>query len=80
VPSISRYVSIAEAETEVDLAAVHAELLETEGAIRKAATKHNEFLKELGLSPLGRLFVQTPDVHLALDGSCMASFCPESSS
>jgi type I restriction enzyme M protein len=50
--NISRYVSTAQAETEVDLAATHADLVEIESAIRKATTKHNEFLRELGLSPL----------------------------
>lgn len=47
--NISRYISTAEAEVEVDLAATHAELIRIENDIRKATTKHNEFLKELGL-------------------------------
>ena len=50
--NISRYISTAQQETEIDLAATHGELAEIENAIQKAATKHNEFLKELGLSPL----------------------------
>jgi type I restriction enzyme M protein len=50
--NISRYVSTAEAEVEIDLTKVHAELVEIEGEIRKATKKHNEFLKELGLAPL----------------------------
>jgi type I restriction enzyme M protein len=50
--NISRYISTAEAEVEVDLAATHAELIKIEKDIRKATTKHNQFLKELGLRPL----------------------------
>lgn len=47
--NISRYISTAEAEEEVDLQATHAklELLATE--IKKATDKHNDFLKKLGL-------------------------------
>ncbi len=47
--NISRYISTAIAETEIDLAATHAELVEIEAAIKTATAKHNEFLKELGL-------------------------------
>ena len=50
--NISRYVSIAVQEKEIDLAATHAELVEIENAIQKARDKHNEFLKELGLPTL----------------------------
>lgn len=50
--NISRYISTAEAETEIDLAATHRKLEEIEETIRKSTAKHNEFLKELGLSPL----------------------------
>ncbi|MGC9261813.1 MAG: hypothetical protein ACP5I8_17255, partial [Phycisphaerae bacterium] len=50
--NISRYVSTAKAEPEVDLKATHDELVRIEGAIRKATAKHNEFLNELGLPPL----------------------------
>jgi len=50
--NISRYISTAIAEAEIDLAATHDELVKIEESIRKAAFKHNEFLKELGLSPL----------------------------
>jgi type I restriction enzyme M protein len=49
--NISRYVSTAVEEAEVDLAATHAELVRIEGEIAKATAKHNEFLKELGLPP-----------------------------
>ena len=47
--NISRYVSTAEEEAEVDLATTHAELVRIEGDIQKTTAKHNEFLKELGL-------------------------------
>jgi type I restriction enzyme M protein len=50
--NITRYVSTAQEEAEVDLAATHAELVKIEGEIRKAKAKHNAFLKELGLPPL----------------------------
>jgi type I restriction enzyme M protein len=47
--NISRYVSTAQEEAEVDLAAAHAELVRIEAEIREATSKHNNFLKELGL-------------------------------
>ncbi len=47
-----RYISTAVEEEEIDLAATHAKLVEIESAIQEATIKHNEFLKELGLSPL----------------------------
>ena len=47
--NISRYVSTAESEEEIDLAAVHANLLAVEGKITEAKQRHNEYLKELGL-------------------------------
>jgi len=50
--NISRYVSTAIAEEEVDLAAVHAELVSLEQARKTALDKHNAFLKELGLPVL----------------------------
>ncbi len=50
--NISRYISTAVHEQEIDLAATHRELVEIENAIQKAATKHNQFLNELGLPPL----------------------------
>jgi len=50
--NISRYVSTAEAEEEIDLAATHRKLVEIEESIQKATARHNEFLKELGLPPL----------------------------
>jgi type I restriction enzyme M protein len=50
--NISRYVSTAQSELEIDLTATHAELVSIENDIRSAAAKHNVFLKELGLPPL----------------------------
>ena len=50
--NISRYVSTAMPEPEVDLQAVHAELVDLENKIDTATETHNEFLKELGLPPL----------------------------
>lgn len=56
--NISRYVSTAEAEKEIDLAAVHAELVALDRKIKTATQQHSEFLKELGLPLL-------PSVELA---------------
>ncbi|MBV6391882.1 MAG: hypothetical protein KPEEDBHJ_01098 [Anaerolineales bacterium] len=50
--NISRYVSNAAEEEQVDLRAVHEELQTLEKKISAAKNKHNEFLKELGLPPL----------------------------
>jgi type I restriction enzyme M protein len=50
--NISRYVSTAVAEEEIDLASVHAELVDIESKIADATRKHNEYLSELGLPPL----------------------------
>lgn len=50
--NISRYISTAVDEVEVDLAAVHTELVDLERPIAEAMEKHNEFLKELGLPTL----------------------------
>jgi type I restriction enzyme M protein len=47
--NISRYISTSIAETQVDLAAVHARLVSIEDEIKKTKDKHNDFLKELGL-------------------------------
>lgn len=47
--NISRYVSTAEAEEEIDLAAAHAELLTIEKKIGEARARHNQYLAELGL-------------------------------
>lgn len=50
--NISRYVSTAKPEKQIDLAKTHQELVELEKTIRKATKEHNKFLKELGLPPL----------------------------
>ena len=47
--NISRYISTAEPEADVDLAAVHKELVEIESRIAAATARHNNFLRELGL-------------------------------
>lgn len=47
--NISRYISTAVGEDEIDLVENHGKLLEIEPAIREATAKHNAFLKELGL-------------------------------
>ncbi|WP_426115973.1 type I restriction-modification system subunit M [Massilia sp. PWRC2] len=50
--NISRYISTATAEDEIDLQAVHAELVTLERNIGTARDKHNVFLNELGLPVL----------------------------
>ena len=50
--NISRYVSTAEPEEEIDLKAAHGDLVDIEKDIRKSTREHNAFLKELGLPPL----------------------------
>ncbi len=50
--NISRYISTAKGEEEIDLQQVHLQLKEIEGKIKDAREKHNAFLKELGLPPL----------------------------
>ena len=50
--NISRYISTAVGEAEIELEAKHGELVKIEKAIATAKQKHNAFLKELGLSPL----------------------------
>jgi type I restriction enzyme M protein len=47
--NISRYISTAQAEEEIDLQAVNAELIALAQNIEQAREKHNAFLKELGL-------------------------------
>lgn len=47
--NISRYISTASAEIEIDLQAVNDELATLEKTIQAARDKHNAFLKELGL-------------------------------
>jgi type I restriction enzyme M protein len=50
--NISRYISTAVGDIEIDLAATHSELVKIEEDIAAAKEKHNVFLNELGLSPL----------------------------
>jgi type I restriction enzyme M protein len=50
--NISRYISTALGETEIDLAGTHQQLVEIGKEIAKAAKTNNAFLKELGLPRL----------------------------
>ncbi len=50
--NISRYVSTAEAEQEIDLTDVHADLEAINLKVNEAKKRHNAFLVELGLAPL----------------------------
>ena len=50
--NISRYISTAVGQAEVDLTETNRELVAMKKAIAAAKHKHNDFLKELGLSPL----------------------------
>ncbi|MFA5683284.1 MAG: type I restriction-modification system subunit M [Lysobacteraceae bacterium] len=50
--NISRYVSTAKAEEEIDLGAVHADLVKIETELATAKARHNAFLLELGLQPM----------------------------
>ena len=50
--NISRYISTAEPEPEIDLAAVHARLGDIEKRVAESAKTHNQYLKELGLPPV----------------------------
>ncbi|MXY52847.1 MAG: type I restriction-modification system subunit M [Gammaproteobacteria bacterium] len=50
--NISRYVSTAKPEVEIDLSATHTDLVEFDKQISESTAKHNAFLRELGVSPL----------------------------
>lgn len=50
--NITRYVSIAEAEKQIDLEEVHQQLIEIEQRVQSAKATHNKFLQELGLAVL----------------------------
>jgi type I restriction enzyme M protein len=50
--NISRYVSTAEPEVQIDLKQTHMKLVDIDNEIRDAAKRHNKFLVELGLDPL----------------------------
>ena len=47
--NISRYVSTAQPEAEIDLKAVHEKLVEIDQRVIKATEEHNRYLKELKL-------------------------------
>jgi type I restriction enzyme M protein len=51
--NISRYVSTSVEEEKIELQEVNKKLISIEADIKKAKDMHNEFLKELGLPPLG---------------------------
>jgi len=50
--NISRYISTAVTEEEIDLGVVNANLVDIEQTIEESTKKHNAFLQELGLPPL----------------------------
>ncbi len=50
--NISRYISTVGEELEIDLVAVHADLVDIDKQVREATAKHNSFLQELGLPHL----------------------------
>ena len=50
--NISRYVSTSIDEVKIDLKEVNAKLITINESIKTNTDKHNEFLKELGLSPI----------------------------
>ncbi|MBP1466462.1 type I restriction-modification system subunit M [Candidatus Chloroploca sp. M-50] len=50
--NISRYISTAVSDEEIDLTAVNTQLVELEAKIAESTQRHNKFLKELGLPPL----------------------------
>lgn len=50
--NISRYVSTAQAEAEIDLSAVHSQIMTIDKRILEARKIHNSFLKELGLKEI----------------------------
>jgi type I restriction enzyme M protein len=50
--NISRYISTALAEPEIDLAETHKRIVAADRAVQQATAKHNQFLKKLGLPQL----------------------------
>lgn len=50
--NISRYVSTAKSEEEIDLKAVNERLVKIEEKAKEAAERHNAYLRELGLPPV----------------------------
>ena len=57
--NISRYISTAVGEEEIDLAETNGVLVEIEKSIQAATIKHNEFLKELVLPQLASTVSKT---------------------
>lgn len=47
--NITRYISTSVGEEKIDLSSIHANLTDIDRKIQEATSKHNEFLKELGL-------------------------------
>ena len=47
--NISRYISTATAEEEIDLQAVNATLVDVQQQVTRTTQTHNQFLQELGL-------------------------------
>ena len=56
--NISRYISTAISEKEIDLQSVNADLVELENNIVEVTQNHNEFLKELGCHWLVRKYIK----------------------
>ncbi len=50
--NISRYVSTAVSEEQIDLKEVHSKLMEIEKKAQEARERHNGFLRELGLGEI----------------------------
>ena len=50
--NISRYISTAQQDAEIHLEETHDNLVQIEKKMQDAATKHNKFLKDLGLAPM----------------------------
>ena len=55
--NISRYISTAEPEPEIDLAAVHKQLMEIDERIASATAKHNSFVKRSLNGPTKRSLI-----------------------
>ena len=50
--NISLYVSTEKEDVSIDLSATHKKMVESEEQIQESTSKHNLFLRELGLPPL----------------------------
>ena len=50
--NISRYISTAMSEEEIELSVIQSELVQLQKQVREATSKHNAFLEELGLALL----------------------------